>query len=104
MTIRKPSLPEVHRTIAIPNTTNFWRKMAAYTGSGYLVSVGHMDPGNWATDIAGGSKFGNALLSVILGANLMAMLLQSLCVRLGVATGRDLAQLCRDRFSPRVSF
>jgi manganese transport protein len=104
MTIRRPSLPEVHRTIAIPKTSNFWRKMLAYAGPGYLVSVGYMDPGNWATDIAGGSKFGYSLLSVILLSNLMAVLLQSLCVRLGVATGRDLAQLCRDRFSPRVNF
>lgn len=104
MTIRKPSLSEVHRTIAIPKTDNFWRKMLAYAGPGYLVSVGYMDPGNWATDLAGGSKFGYALLSVILISNLMAILLQSLCVRLGVATGRDLAQLCRDRFSPRVNF
>ena len=78
--------------------------MLAYGGPGYLVSVGYMDPGNWATDIAGGSKFGYALLTVILLSNLMAILLQSLCVRLGVATGRDLAQMCRDYFSPRVNF
>ena len=78
--------------------------MLAYAGPGYLVSVGYMDPGNWATDLAGGAKFGYALLSVILLSNLMAILLQSLCVRLGVATGRDLAQGCRDYFSPRVSF
>jgi manganese transport protein len=99
----RPSLPEVHRTIAIPKK-GFWRKMLAYGGPGYLVSVGYMDPGNWATDIAGGAKFGYALLSVILVSNLMAILLQSLCVRLGVATGRDLAQMCRDAFSPRVNF
>ena len=74
------------------------------TGPGYLVSVGYIDPGNWATDLAGGAKFGYALLSVILLSNLMAILLQSLCVRLGVATGRDLAQACRNYFSPRVSF
>jgi manganese transport protein len=78
--------------------------MLAYAGPGYLVSVGYMDPGNWATDLAGGAKFGYALLSVILLSNLMAILLQSLCVRLGVATGRDLAQACRDYFSPRVTF
>jgi manganese transport protein len=99
----RPSLPEVHRSIAIPNGKGFWRKMLAYAGPGYLVSVGYMDPGNWATDIAGGSRFGYALLSVILLSNLMAILLQSLCVRLGVATGRDLAQACRDYFSPRVN-
>ncbi|WP_290883136.1 Nramp family divalent metal transporter [Fischerella sp.] len=78
--------------------------MLAYAGPGYLVSVGYMDPGNWATDLAGGAKFGYALLSVIMLSNLMAILMQSLCVRLGVATGRDLAQACRDFFSPRVSF
>lgn len=101
---RRPSLAEVHRSIAVPSGNSFWRKMLAYAGPGYLVSVGYMDPGNWATDIAGGSKFGYTLLSVILLSNLMAILLQSLCVRLGVATGRDLAQACRDYFSPRVNF
>ncbi|MEH1904813.1 MAG: Nramp family divalent metal transporter [Nostoc sp.] len=102
--IRKPSLPEVHRSIKIPNTKSIWRKMLAYGGPGYLVSVGYMDPGNWATDLAGGAKFGYALLTVIMLSNLMAILMQSLCVRLGVATGRDLAQACRDHFSPRVNF
>jgi manganese transport protein len=97
------SLPEVHRTIAIPQGKGFWRKMLAYAGPGYLVSVGYMDPGNWATDIAGGAKFGYSLLSVILLSNLMAILLQFLCVRLGVATGRDLAQACREYFSPGVN-
>ncbi len=101
---RLPSLPEVHRTIRVPNRGGFWRKMLAYAGPGYLVSVGYMDPGNWATDLAGGAKFGYTLLSVILLSNLMAVLLQALCVKLGVATGRDLAQACRDYFSPRVSF
>ncbi|KJH69533.1 Nramp family divalent metal transporter [Aliterella atlantica] len=100
----RPSLPEVHRSIKIPESSGFWRKMLAYAGPGYLVSVGYMDPGNWATDIAGGSRFGYTLLSVILLSNLMAILLQSLCVRLGVATGRDLAQACRDYFSPRINF
>jgi manganese transport protein len=99
----RPSLPEVHRSISIPDGKGFWRKMLAYAGPGYLVSVGYMDPGNWATDIAGGARFGYTLLSVILLSNLMAILLQSLCVRLGVATGRDLAQACRDSFSPRVN-
>jgi manganese transport protein len=103
-TKRRPSLPEVHRSVAIPNVKGFWRKLLAYAGPGYLVSVGYMDPGNWATDIAGGSQFGYTLLSVILLSNLMAILLQSLCVRLGVATGRDLAQACHDYFSPRVTF
>lgn len=99
-----PSLSEVHRSISIPTAKGFWRKMLAFAGPGYLVSVGYMDPGNWATDIAGGSRFGYTLLSVILLSNLMAILLQSLCVRLGVATGKDLAQACRDYFSPRISF
>ncbi|HEY9711772.1 MAG TPA: Nramp family divalent metal transporter [Oculatellaceae cyanobacterium] len=100
----RPSLPEVHRSISVPTVKSFWRKMLAYAGPGYLVSVGYMDPGNWATDIAGGAKFGYALLTVILLSNLMAILLQSLCVRLGVATERDLAQACRDYFSPRINF
>ncbi|OKH42074.1 divalent metal cation transporter [Nostoc calcicola FACHB-389] len=100
----RPSLPEVHRSIRIPNTKSFWHKMLAYAGPGYLVSVGYMDPGNWATDIAGGSKFGYTLLTVVLLSNLMAILLQSLCVRLGVATGRDLAQACQDYFNPKVNF
>ncbi len=103
-TSKQPSLPEVHRSIAIPEGKGFWRKLLAYSGPGYLISVGYMDPGNWATDLAGGSRFGYALLSVILLSNLMAIVLQSLCVRLGVATGRDLAQCCRDYFSPRISF
>lgn len=102
--LSRPSLPEVHRSVPVPNVKNFWRKLLAYAGPGYLVSVGYMDPGNWATDIAGGSRFGYALLSVILLSNLMAILLQSLCVRLGIATGRDLAQMCHEQFSPRVSF
>ena len=103
-TERTPSLPEVYRTIRVPERGNFWRKMLAYAGPGYLVSVGYMDPGNWATDLAGGAQFGYLLLSVIFLSNLIAILLQALCVKLGVATGRDLAQACRDYFSPRVSF
>ena len=100
----RSSLPEVHRSIPVPDGQNFWRKLLAYAGPGYLVSVGYMDPGNWATDIAGGSRFGYTLLSVVLLSNLMAILLQALCVRLGVATGKDLAQACRDHFGARVSF
>jgi len=101
--VATPSLPEVHRSIAVPIGGSSWRRFLAFLGPGYLVSVGYMDPGNWATDIAGGSKFGYALLSVILISNLMAILLQALCVRLGVATGRDLAQACRDYYSRPVS-
>lgn len=99
-----PSLPEVNRSIAVPHSATTWRRLLAFIGPGYLVSVGYMDPGNWATDLAGGSRFGYTLLSVILLSNLMAILLQSLCVRLGVATGRDLAQACRDYYRPSVSF
>ena len=98
-----PSLPEVYRSIEVPKAGSGWRRFLAFLGPGYLVSVGYMDPGNWATDIAGGSRFGYTLLSVILISNLMAILLQSLCVRLGVATGRDLAQACRDYYSRPVS-
>jgi manganese transport protein len=100
----RPSLPEVHRSIYVPNSNGFWRKMLAYAGPGYLVSVGYIDPGNWATDLAGGAKFGYVLLTVIMLSNLMAILMQSLCVRLGVATELDLAQACREYFSPRVNF
>ena len=91
-----PSLAEVHRSIAVPKNLGFWRKLLAFSGPGYLVAVGYMDPGNWATDLAGGSAFGYTLLSVILLSNLMAILLQSLCAKLGIVTGRDLAQACRD--------
>jgi manganese transport protein len=93
-----PSLPEVFRTVAVPRDARFWGKMAAFSGPGYLVAVGYMDPGNWATDIAGGSAFGYTLLSVILLSNLMAIVLQSLAAKLGIVTGRDLAQACRDRY------
>lgn len=101
---RVPSLPEAYRTIQIPRQKGFWRKMIAYAGPGYLVAVGYMDPGNWATDLAGGAQFGYMLLSVILLSNVMAILLQALCVKLGVVTGRDLAQACRDQYSRPVSF
>ena len=99
-----PSLPEVHRSIVVPKGLSFWRKMLAFSGPGYLVAVGYMDPGNWATDLAGGSAFGYTLLSVILLSNLMAILLQALSARLGIVTGRDLAQACRDHYSKPVSF
>ncbi|MBT9292608.1 Nramp family divalent metal transporter [Prosthecodimorpha staleyi] len=93
-----PSLIEVHGTIAVPNTGSNLRKAVAFVGPGYLVAVGYMDPGNWATSIAGGSKFGYALLTVALLSNIMAIVLQSLCARLAVGTGRDLAQACRDAY------
>ena len=93
------SLPEVHGSIAVPDNAGFWKKMAAFAGPGYLVAVGYMDPGNWATDLAGGARFGYTLLSVIMISNLMAILLQALAARLGIASGRDLAQACRDSYS-----
>jgi manganese transport protein len=93
------SLPEVHGSIPIPITASFWRKLFAFAGPGYLVAVGYMDPGNWATDLAGGARYQYALLSVIMLSNLMAILLQALAARLGIASGRDLAQACRDSFS-----
>src|SRR6187399_3176058 len=93
------SLREVHGTVAVPTDAGFWRKLLAFAGPGYLVAVGYMDPGNWATDLAGGARFGYALLSVILLSNLMAILLQALAVRLGIGSGRDLAQACRDSYS-----
>src|SRR5881396_68812 len=93
------SLPEVHGSIAIPQGAGFWRKMLAFAGPGYLVAVGYMDPGNWATDLAGGAQFGYTLLSVIVISNFMAILLQALAARLGIASGRDLAQACRDTYS-----
>jgi len=99
-----PSLPEVHRSIQVSKNLGFWRKMLAFSGPGYLVAVGYMDPGNWATDLAGGSKFGYTLLSVILLSNVMAIILQSLCAKLGIVTGRDLAQACRDHYSRPVAF
>ena len=96
------SLPEVHRSVVVPMTASFWRKLIAFSGPGFLVAVGYMDPGNWATDLAGGAKFGYSLLAVILVSNFMAILLQHLCIKLGVSTGRDLAQACRDHYSTPV--
>ncbi len=96
-----PSLAEVYRSVPIGDRSK-WRKMLAFAGPGYLVAVGYMDPGNWATDLAGGSRFGYSLLSVILISNLMAVLLQGLACKLGIVTGRDLAQACRDHYSKPV--
>src|SRR6202051_5000691 len=97
--VAMPSLPESHRTIPFLAGASRLKKLLAFAGPGYLVAVGYMDPGNWATDIAGGSKFGYSLLSVILQSNLMAMFLQALSAKLGIATGRDLAQACRENYS-----
>jgi manganese transport protein len=100
----RASLAEVFGSIATRPTGSFWRKLVAFLGPGYLVAVGYMDPGNWATSLAGGSKFGYALLTVALLSNLMAILLQALCARLGIGAGRDLAQACRDAFPRAVSW
>ncbi len=104
MALIEPSLPEVHSSVHVSRSPNFWRRLAGFIGPGFLISVGYMDPGNWATDIAGGSRYGYTLLFVIMASNLMAILLQSLSLRLGVATERDLAQLCHERYGPKVSF
>jgi manganese transport protein len=100
----EPSLPEVHSSVRISHTAIGWRRLLGFLGPGFLISVGYMDPGNWATDIAGGSRFGYTLLFVIMASNLTAILLQSLSLKLGVATERDLAQLCHEAYGRRVSF
>src|SRR5215204_3592433 len=97
------SLPEVHASVAT-SQASFWRRMFAFAGPAYLVSVGYMDPGNWATDLEGGARFGYQLLWVLVMSNLMAVLLQTLSARLGLITGRDLAQACRDSYPRSVSY
>src|SRR3981081_3040001 len=97
-----PSLPEAHRSGPFSSSASWIRKILAFAGPGYLVAVGYMDPGNWATDIQGGSKFGYTLLSVILISNLMAMFLQALSAKLGIDHGRDLSQAVRVPHSPRT--
>jgi manganese transport protein len=99
-----PSLPEVHASVRLSRSPFYWRRLLGFFGPGFLISVGYMDPGNWATDIAGGSRFGYTLLFVIMASNLMAILLQSLSLKLGIATERDLAQLCHQSYGPRVSY
>src|SRR6202453_389236 len=99
----EPSLPEVHSSVSISHSSFYWRRLLGFLGPGFLISVGYMDPGNWATDIAGGSRFGYTLLFVIMASNLMAVLLQSLSLKLGVATERDLAQLCNEAYGRWVS-
>ncbi len=99
-----PSLPEVHSSVRISTSAVSWRRLLGFLGPGFLISVGYMDPGNWATDIAGGSRFGYTLLFVIMASNLMAILLQSLSLKLGVATERDLAQLCHEAYGRWTSF
>ena len=102
--VAEPSLPEVHASVRISRSPIYWRRLLGFLGPGFLISVGYMDPGNWATDIAGGAQFGYTLLFVIMLSNLMAILLQSLSLKLGVATERDLAQLCHESYGPRTSF
>lgn len=99
-----PSLPEVHATVRLSRSPQYWRRLLGFIGPGFLISVGYMDPGNWATDIAGGSRFGYTLLSVIMISNLIAILLQSLSLKLGIASERDLAQLCHQAYGPKVSY
>jgi manganese transport protein len=99
-----PSLPELHATVRLSRSPLFWRRLLGFLGPGFLISVGYMDPGNWATDIAGGSRFGYTLLFVIMASNLTAVLLQSLSLKVGIATERDLAQLCHQAYGPRVSY
>lgn len=101
---RAQSLPEVHRSVSVPNGAGMLRRLLAFMGPGYMVAVGYMDPGNWATSLAGGSAFGYTLLFAALLSSLMAILLQALCARIAVATGRDLAQLCRERFPKPVAY
>src|SRR5215211_3076463 len=96
------SLPEVHASVST-SQASMWRRMFAFAGPAYLVSVGYMDPGNWATDLEGGARFGYALIWVLVMSNLMAVLLQTLSARLGVVTGHDLSQACRAEYSPRVN-
>src|SRR5512136_809007 len=98
----RSSLEEVHRSVRIPSSR--WGRPWAFVGPAYLVSVGYMDPGNWATDLEGGAKFGYQLIWVLLMANAMAVLLQTLSARLGLVTGRDLAQACHDDYPPLVRF
>ncbi|HEX3892000.1 MAG TPA: Nramp family divalent metal transporter [Terracidiphilus sp.] len=102
--LAEPSLPEVHASVGLSQSPHYWRRLLGFLGPGFLISVGYMDPGNWATDIAGGSRFGYTLLFVVMLSNLIAILLQSLSLKLGVATERDLAQLCHENYGPRVSF
>src|SRR6478672_8778922 len=98
------SLEEVHESVVTGNKTSWWRKVLAFFGPAYLVSVGYMDPGNWATDLAGGSKYGYTLIWVLLMSNIMALLLQSLSARLGIVRGRDLAQANREAYPKHVNF
>lgn len=98
----RPSMPDIHSSVRLTKSKHFWLRVLGFLGPGFLISVGYMDPGNWATDLAGGSRYGYTLLFVIMVSNLLAILLQSLSLKLGIATGRDLAQACRERYSRAV--
>ena len=100
---RQPSLPEAHSSVRISSSPHAWRRLLSFAGPGFLIAVGYMDPGNWATDLAAGSRYGYALLFVVMVSNLLAILLQSLALKLGIATERDLAQVCREQYSRRTS-
>ena len=100
---KESELPHIHRSIPIPKNLSFFKKLMLFAGPGFLVAVGYMDPGNWATDLAGGSKFGFTLLSVILFSNFLAMLLQHLALKLGIVTGKDLAQMCKEKYSKKTA-
>src|ERR1700751_1037304 len=100
---RRPSLPEMFSSVRLSQSKSFWRRVFGFAGPSFLIAVGYMDPGNWATDLAGGSRYGYTLLFVIMLSNLMAILLQSLSLKLGIASERDLAQACRDTYSRRTS-
>ena len=102
-TPKRLSLPEVNATVSVSQSPVYWRRLAGFLGPGFLIAVGYMDPGNWATDIAGGARYGYTLLFVIMLSNLMAILLQSLSLKLGIATERDLAQMCHEEYGKRVS-
>ena len=99
----RPSMPDIFSSVHVSRSPQMWRRVLGFVGPGFLISVGYMDPGNWATDLAAGSRYGYTLLFVIMLSNLMAILLQSLAIKLGVVTGRDLAAACRDHFSRPVS-
>jgi manganese transport protein len=99
----RPSLPESHASVSISSAAQPWRRLLSFVGPGFLIAVGYMDPGNWATDLAAGSRYGYALLFVVMVSNLMAILLQSLALKLGIATERDLAQMCRENYSRPMS-
>src|SRR5215475_368324 len=103
-TEKRPSLAGAHSSVRVSESHRLWKRAAGFVGPGFMVAVGYMDPGNWATDLAAGSRYGYTLLFVIMASNLMAILLQSLALKLGIASERDLAQACRERYSRTTAF